>query len=588
MRRAAIFGFLLASLSVAQETSPSLIERTEPEYSAEAAQARVQSVVVLSIVVGTDGKARDFKVTQGAGFGLDEKAVEAVREWTFRPATRDGAAIAVPANIEVSFNMLVKDKEDHTGQRARLNFSLPAGASRPVLVAGRLPGNPSAAGDQALTFHLQVDANGVPQKVTATTSTDAMWEKQVESVVRAWRFRPAMVNGAPILADAVFEMEHSGPLGSADAVVVRDITLGDEGRLSRQPASSLPISGLSPRVNHAAVLLPNGTVLLAGGAVHESDAPPGTADFHETDSAQIFDWATRKIVNTGTMVRGRSNFVATSLADGTVLLAGGEISRSGKAVALADAEIYDPSTGRFSASGSMRDSRIGATAARLPDGRVLICGGRGGDNRYLDSAEIYDPKTRTFSPAGKMTAPRAAHRALALKDGRILVIGGFGSADSAAEVYDPAAASFRAVGNMTTRRYGFGTALLGDGQVLVAGGAATSNGGPAMASAELFDPASNTFHATGSMTGPREFLNALTLADGSVLITGGIPGLPGAPLTATEIYDSGTGAFRPGPLLSGLHTGHTATLLQDGNVFVAGSGLIGYGGSAEILLMGSK
>src|SRR5580658_9303216 len=78
------------------DTGPSVIVRNDPEYSAEATRARVQSMVLLNITVGEDGKAHDVRVAEGAGFGLDEKAIEAIGTWVFKPATKDGHATAVP------------------------------------------------------------------------------------------------------------------------------------------------------------------------------------------------------------------------------------------------------------------------------------------------------------------------------------------------------------------------------------------------------------------------------------------------------------------------------------------------------------
>src|SRR3569623_1546097 len=106
-----IFGALLfaplAALLSAQnsgDTQPSLIYRSEPEYSAEATRARVQATVTLSVTVGEDGKAHDVKVQQGAGFGLDEKAIDAMDKWRFHPGTHSGHPASVPANIEMNFD----------------------------------------------------------------------------------------------------------------------------------------------------------------------------------------------------------------------------------------------------------------------------------------------------------------------------------------------------------------------------------------------------------------------------------------------------------------------------------------------------
>ena len=194
------------------ETQPSVLVRNDPEYSAEATRPRVQSAVLLNIVIGEDGKAHDVHVAKGAGFGLDEKAIEAIATWVFRPATKDGYTTPVPANIEMNFHFLVRgDADDHTGQFARLNFTLPPGASRPELVVGKLPGNPTSSGNQALRIHLQVDADGKPANVMVLGSTDKPWEQQALHVIQAWRFRPASLDGAAIPADGIFELAHSEP-----------------------------------------------------------------------------------------------------------------------------------------------------------------------------------------------------------------------------------------------------------------------------------------------------------------------------------------------------------------------------------------
>jgi TonB family protein len=570
-----------AGLILAQ-TAPTVISRADPEYSDEARLARVQSQVVLDITVGEDGKARDIQVANGAGFGLDERAIEAVKAWVFRPGAKEGNPVAMKAKVELNFRLLVKDPEDHSDQIARLNFTLPAGTLRPQLTVGKLPGNPVSAGDQLLRFHLWIDANGVPEDVTVLSSTDHAWEQLTERVVKTWRFRPASVNGSAVAVEGVFELAHSEPPMPALplSMPVVSATVPDASVIPIAPAVvARPVTGLQSRVNNTATLLNNGTVLLAGGAAHLSEMEPGSADFRDIASAQIFDFATRRIVNTGDMITARANQTATLLQDGTVLIAGG-----GTDHALSTAEIYDPSTGKFLTTGSLHTARTRQGAALLPNGDVLICGGTGIGNKNLASAEIYDPRMKLFTIAGNMTTARTSFRAVTLKDGRILLIGGFGAAGGTAETYDPVRNTFQATGNMTLVRFGFSATVLKSGEVLIAGGSRSPNQGPALASAEVYDPVAGSFHATGLMSEPREFHTALLLGNGKVLVAGGLPASPGSPLTATEIYDPASGSFSSGPQLSGRHTGHTATLLQDGNVLVAGSGLIGFTNSAELLL----
>lgn len=568
-------------------TAPSILIRNDPEYSGEATRVRVQSSVLLNIVVGEDGKARDVQVAQGAGFGLDEQAIVALGSWVFRPGTKEGRAVAVRAQVEMNFHLLVRDPEDRSNQMARLNFNLPPDAARPELIFGKLPPNPLAEGEQALRFRLQVDADGLAKNITVLSSTDPAWEQAALRVMEAWRFRPAQVNGAAFPAEGIFEIAHSSPPDASGPVIV-----GTPPVVAEQPSQvktvSVPamppprqVTGLRSRVNHSATRLGNGTVLLAGGAEHSSETPPGSAALRAIASAQIYDWATRKIVNTGDMVTARADHTATLLRDGTVLIAGGSAPQP-----LAEAEIYDPSTGRFSATGKLREARQSHTAALLPDGRVLLCGGTGAGNKSLSSAEIYDPRTKIFTAAGNMTTARTSFHAVTLKDGRILLAGGFGAAGETAEIYDPMRGNFRATGTMTTARYGFSATLLDSGQVLIAGGSAGSSGGAAVSSVEIYNPVAGSFRPVpAAMPGAREFHAAVLLGSGKVLLSGGIPASPGAPLTPTVIFDEAGENFSQGPILSGMHTGHTATLLQDGSVLVAGSGLIGYGNSAEVVVV---
>jgi TonB family protein len=91
--------------SEAKATPPRLIHKVEPEYTPEAREAGLEGTVVVSVEVGTDGKAHDSRVTRSLGLGLDEKAIEAVELWTFEPGTRDGEPVAVRATIELNYRL---------------------------------------------------------------------------------------------------------------------------------------------------------------------------------------------------------------------------------------------------------------------------------------------------------------------------------------------------------------------------------------------------------------------------------------------------------------------------------------------------
>jgi TonB family protein len=87
-------------------TSPELLSKVEPEYSEAARQAKIEGMVFVKCVVDEEGWPRDVQVVQGLGMGLDEKAMEAVRRWRFKPAFKDGKPVAMIANVQVTFRLL--------------------------------------------------------------------------------------------------------------------------------------------------------------------------------------------------------------------------------------------------------------------------------------------------------------------------------------------------------------------------------------------------------------------------------------------------------------------------------------------------
>jgi periplasmic protein TonB len=86
-------------------SAPRPIFSPDPEYTDEAHKAKYQGTCVLWMIVGPDGKPRDIKVARTLGLGLDEKAIEAVKQWKFEPAMKDGQLVAVQINVEVSFRL---------------------------------------------------------------------------------------------------------------------------------------------------------------------------------------------------------------------------------------------------------------------------------------------------------------------------------------------------------------------------------------------------------------------------------------------------------------------------------------------------
>ncbi|MFZ3323464.1 MAG: kelch repeat-containing protein [Usitatibacter sp.] len=319
-------------------------------------------------------------------------------------------------------------------------------------------------------------------------------------------------------------------------------------------------SMISARAQHSATLLPNGEVLIAGGFIY-------SGGFIPLASAELYDPTTGTFSATGSMSVARETVhTATLLADGKVLVAGGTNGGGG----IASAELYDPSTGTFSATGSMTTGRFAATATLLLDGKVLIAGGGDPSINILASAELYDPATGIFSATGSMSTPRYGQMATLLPSGKVLVAGGRdnnGQLLASAELYDSTTGTFSATGSMTTGRDGFGAALLPDGQVLFLGSDTV------IASAELYDPTTGTFNATGSLAFARGTVRETLLPDGQVLVSGGT-----YDTVLSEVYDPTAGAFSlTGPMLE-VRAAHTATLLPGGQVLIAG----GYNGITEL------
>ncbi len=334
-------------------------------------------------------------------------------------------------------------------------------------------------------------------------------------------------------------------------------------------AGSFSLTGeIDPaRQYQTATLLPNGKVLVAGGY--------GSGGVGWLIDCQLFDPQKGEFVETGRLSTRRDAHTATLLPNGKVLVAGGEeVNDSGFSVLLASAELYDPSSGLFSLTGSMVTGRELHTATIMSNGKVLIAGGEDAKGYAVTRAETYDPAIGAFLPTGSMGMGRYGHTATALADGAVLIAGGeqidedgFDIALSSAEIYNPATGRFHSTGSMRVARKHHTATLLRDGQVLIAGG--EDNNGHALESAELYDPGSGTFHITGRMMYAHDSATATLLGDGSVLVAGGFGGASGV-TAAAELYQPGSGRFEGTGAMHIAREFFTATLLSDGRVLIVG------------------
>ena len=330
---------------------------------------------------------------------------------------------------------------------------------------------------------------------------------------------------------------------------------------------------------------------------------------------------------TGNMITPRFDHTATLLPNGKVLIAGGYIMcsfpASGPCLGTNTAELYDPVTGTFSATGSMTMTNP-TGGILLPDGRVFFVRGDG----ILPSVELYDPVTGNFNMVDITGILTGVYFASPLNDGRVLLTGRVGDSPPlgpppgyGAEIYDPANGSFTAVSDwpqqigwpVTVQADGRvlfyrvntdlapgGTALydpatgtfsptkgpdfynllplatgLLNGKVLFAGGD-TDNFG-IVRSAALYDPATGTLAITGSMATARLYHTATLLPDNTVLVAGGgdqiIPAPP--PFASAELYDPFTGKFSATEQMTTPRSSHTAVLLKSGQVLITGGSAVG-------------
>ena len=406
---------------------------------------------------------------------------------------------------------------------------------------------------------------------------------------------------------------------------------------------------------HTATQLNNGMVLIAAGL-----GSSGTLA-----GAELYNPATGTFASTGSLNTARYWHTATLLNNGMVLFASG----SGNAGYLASAELYDPTTGTFTSTGSLNTGRLRNTATLLSNGMVLVAGGYDFADGVLASAERYTPdslipaglvsiavtpSSPTLSPGttqqfiatgafsdsstqvlqsvtwsssnvgiattsndasnrgvalavaaggatisactgavcgstlmtvraagfvltGSLNSPRAFHTATLLNNGMVIIAGGTGGPNgfrqASAELYDPATQTFTGTGSMTDARAFHTATLLNNGKVLIAGG---ENGFAGLASAELYSPTTGTFTNTGAMTIGRSSHTATLLNNGMVLIAGGYGG---GYLASAELYDPATGTFTSTGSMTEARAFHTATLLKNGMVLVAG----GFGSSGDPL-----
>lgn len=289
----------------------------------------------------------------------------------------------------------------------------------------------------------------------------------------------------------------------------------------------------APRATHQLVAAGGRRLLAIGGCVRTGcEAGPASA------TVDMIDTRSMELIGSGRLLAGRIQPSAVLLPGGRILILGGWVDGR----VSATTEIFDPATGKAVAGPAMAAPRNAPAIARLADGRILIAGGYDGRDVRSD-AEIFDPASGRMAAAGPLVAARSGATATLLADGRVLVAGG-GRPDreprqalASAELFDPATGRFSAAGTMAQGRYKHGALRLDNGDVLVVGGSDIRDYDGKLRSVERFDVAAGRFVPAGNLADPR-----FKIGDGLLLLPGNRV-LVAAGDTAPEIFDvaSGTG-----------------------------------------------
>ena len=304
--------------------------------------------------------------------------------------------------------------------------------------------------------------------------------------------------------------------------------------------------------------------------------------FDVLDTVEILDIATMEWSTTPPMNNPRSEHIAILLDDGSVLVAGG----IGEGyTTLASSELFDPNTAEWSNTTSMASYRGGHAAVRLADGVVLVTGGKGETkigpslsnsvmraSRALETAEVYDPALRVWTTIKPMAEERSDHTSTVLSNGQILVTGGTKGLriSGLSEVFDPVSGVWTTVGSTTRQTFAHSAVLLPNGQVLLAGGFGFTSPDTLTAKTEVFDPDAGKWQPSAQSAFGRMNYTLTALRDGRIVAVGGT--IASGTTNSVEYFDSATLSWYPAPPMSHARTGHTASLLPDGRVIVLGGG----------------
>ncbi len=341
------------------------------------------------------------------------------------------------------------------------------------------------------------------------------------------------------------------------------------------PTWTTTSSTAEPRTDHAAITLASGRVLVAGRS------SSGFVD------AEIFDPASSTFAVVSPMLEPRSSPALAPLGEGAAVLVIGGKSPCDGCGAVASVEMFDETTGFFSPMSPMTTARVAHSASTLADGRVLVAGGNAGGlgAPHLASSEIFDPPMGMFVSGPSLVIPRSGHTATALPSGDAIIVGG-APGPKMTELFDAGADAFVPAGDLAERRTDHAAALLSDGRVLVAGGRVPSSADDVLA-AEIFDPSARAdlaWSSAGTLVSPHAFGTLTALSGGRALMVGGC-----CVTAAAELFDPVASAWNATSSLETGRSGHAAAPLSTTTVLVIGGrGEAGALATAEVFALSAN
>ena len=354
-------------------------------------------------------------------------------------------------------------------------------------------------------------------------------------------------------------------------------------------AGVLPFAGFWAQPSDAAVVLNDNRVLLAGGEDGRRTPLAGAA---------LFDPGALTWSATGSLLTPRRLHTVTKLADGRVLAVGGIAGPpSTPATGVASAEIFDPTAGTWTATGAMHEARFAHSASLLPDGKVLVAGGNAvrsaQSNRALRTCEIFDPATGQWTQAAPLNDARFGHPAVVLNDHRVLVVGGVVAVGRGrytalgyCEIYDPTAAKWTPTGSLATPRKSHQAMLLADGTVLATGGDIVglqnwTLNPYSLWSSEVFNVAAGTWSAGTDMPYGRSHHRAVRVGAKALIIGGTDDSSFDIGYQHFDTYDPAAKTWTTAATVEG-RWAPAAVVLNDGRVLLAG-GITRSGAAAPVV-----